>query len=257
MDFNLNTIQNLKTFLNYNLYYDDKIRNFYWKTNKYLIEKLEKHYRLTEKKQILDVGGAFASFPYSTHIIDIIDDISHNIFKVDIDFDTFPFKNDEFDFLYCRHTIEDIQNPIHCLNEIFRTCKEGYIETPSPLAEFTENIDGKDINYDGYKGYIHHRYIIWSSIKNNQLHILPKYPIIDKILINPMNKKKINYLLNYYPLYWNNYYLWNKSDRKPDIVLYRHGVNMNIVSDYTSLINIAINESIEYSNNLVNNILNK
>jgi hypothetical protein len=252
MNFNLYTIPSLKSFFDNTENNDKEITNFYWLRNKLLTEKLDEYYKLKDKKKILDVGGAFDRFPYSTHILDIKEDIENNIFKVDLDFDKFPFENNEFEFTYCRHTIEDIQNPTHCLNEIFRTSKEGYIETPSPLAEYTENIDF----CENYKGYIHHRYIVWSSLKNNTLHILPKYPIIETLWMAPQFKEKLNYLLNNYPLYWNNYYLWNDSDKKPDIVLYRHGVNMDVTINYVELINKAINESIEYTGNLVNNILN-
>jgi len=137
MEFNLNIISDIKNFFENVEYNDKEIKNFYYPPNKLLIEKIVYHYQLKDKKKILDVGGALGIFPYATHILEIKHDIEHNIFKVDIDFDKFPFENNEFEFSYCRHTIEDIQNPIHCLNEIFRTSNEGYIETPSPLAEFT------------------------------------------------------------------------------------------------------------------------
>ena len=62
---------------------------------------------------------------------------------------------------------------MNAFNEITRVCKTGYIETPSPLIEFSTNVDSGD---SPYKGYIHHRYFVWSDIKTNTLYFLPKYP---------------------------------------------------------------------------------
>ena len=253
MNYNINTIPSLTQFLNEN-WIDDSIVFFYWKPNDTLMKKLVDFFQLIDKKKILDVGGAMGVFKHATHVIDIIEDLVNNIYKVDLDFDKFPFDNQEFQFTYCRHTIEDVQNPSHTLDEIFRTSFEGYIETPSPLVEFTQGVDAGSVNY---KGYIHHRYLVWSSLKDNTLHILPKYPIIETIITNAVVKKKMNYLLNNYPLYWNNYYLWNKTDKKPNVILYRHGVNMDIRTDYLMLINMAIEESIDYANHVVNDVFLK
>ena len=86
------------------------------------------------------------------------------------------------DFVYSRHTLEDIQNPDFCMNEIIRISKSGYIETPSPLIETAKGIDAPDKRMN-YAGYIHHRYIIWSNIEKCEIYILPKYnSIIDNYL---------------------------------------------------------------------------
>jgi SAM-dependent methyltransferase len=113
----------------------NKVEHYHWEpipeVNQYIVNS----FGLTNlNKRILDVGGGMgAHFPNATHIIDIQGE-RNNTFKVDIDFDTFPFSDQYFDFCYCRHTLEDIQNPIHAFQEIVRVSKCGYIETPSPLC---------------------------------------------------------------------------------------------------------------------------
>jgi len=82
------------------------------------------------------------------------------------------------------------------------------------------------------------------------LYFLPKYPIIEHIKSNDKLKRRI-ILLNNYPVYWNNYYVWDMTNRKPNIVVYRNGINMNVFSDYERLLNEALNSSIEYTNNFI------
>jgi hypothetical protein len=51
-------------------------------------------------------------------------------------------------------------------------------------------------------------------------------------------------------IYWNNYYIWDEKN-KPNIVVYRHGINFHIFEDYTKLLNEAITKSIEYTDYFV------
>jgi hypothetical protein len=60
--------------------------------------------------------------------------------------------------------------------------------------------------------------------------------------------KKLRYLANYYPVYWNNYYTWDPQ-HPPKIVVYRNGVNFSLVGDeYGRLINESIRASMEATN---------
>lgn len=65
--------------------------------------------------------------------------------------------------------------------------------------------------------------------------------------------KKFNYLANNYSVYWNNYYKWD-SDNKPKVVIYRNGINFNIVKDYVNLINEAVYSSINYTNKFIESL---
>ena len=51
-------------------------------------------------------------------------------------------------------------------------------------------------------------------------------------------------------IFWNNYYIWDEKN-KPNIVVYRNGINFDITSDYSKLLIDAINKSIDYTNYFV------
>ena len=124
-----------------------------------------------------------------------------------IDFDKIPFDDNYFDFCYARHIFEDIQNPQHAFSESIRTCKNGYIETPSPLIECLKKVDyssrNKNINYCGY---IHHRYIVWSDLETNTLYFLPKFPIIEFAIFKEDFYNKMVEIANSKDIFWNNYF---------------------------------------------------
>lgn len=223
----------------------EEIKNFFWwpsiKLRERLFGYLNKH---DVRDRIIDVGCGNAVFNPATHLIDFRDDIekSRVILKCDLDFDAIPVENNYFNFVHCRHTLEDIQNPQHTFNELCRVSSRGYIETPSPLIELSNCID----TGGNYRGYIHHRYIVWSDVATNTLNFLPKYPILEHIKVDNALTKIWNFVANNYPLYWNNYYLWDDK-RLPKINVYRHGINLDIHRDYARLLLEAIHKSMEYT----------
>jgi hypothetical protein len=243
--FYLDTIPNL---------YDTEIRNHFWKPNQSIVRGL---YQLLDKKKIkekiIDVGCGLGDqiFPNSTHILDkdLIFDPKDKIFiDFDLDFDVFQFEKGHFNFVYCRHTLEDIQNPQHAFQEITKLSKSGYIETPSPMVELSKYVDcfiGEKLDY---RGYIHHRYIVWSDYKTNTIYFLPKLSIIEHLTFK--KQELYNGILNLYPIYWNNYYYWDQN-KIPNIVVYRHGLNYDIKNDYIQLLNIAVEKSMEYTRNFM------
>lgn len=48
--------------------------------------------------------------------------------------EVFPFRDKQFDFVICSHTLEDIRDPIWVCQEMNRMGKRGYIETPPRLT---------------------------------------------------------------------------------------------------------------------------
>jgi ubiquinone/menaquinone biosynthesis C-methylase UbiE len=108
-------------------------------TDKEIITK----YKLKPTDKILDIGG---SMKQHTDInIDTLVDIVHpkdapyypsklrakHFVKVDIQSNKLPFKNKQFDFCLCTHTIEDLSWPFLALDEMARVSKRGLITTPS------------------------------------------------------------------------------------------------------------------------------
>lgn len=231
------------------------IKNCYWTPNKF-VNKIIKNFCLENNlKTNLEIGPGIVPFTCATHFIGTNEYIT-NYTEIDIDYQNIPFETNFFDFVYCRHVMEDIQNPDFALKEIFRVSKfGGYIETPSPLIETT-----KDVQSNLFCGYIHHRYIVWSSIEKNEIYFLPKYScILDNIKKDEIdeNIKKIYHLINNYPVYWNNYFIYT-GKQKPNIIMYKNGANFNIngrtmIDDYLLLINKAVNESIQNTNYFIKN----
>jgi SAM-dependent methyltransferase len=223
---------------------DSGVRNYYWKPNS-LVNKIIENFCITKKlKTNLEIGPGNVPFPLATHFIGSNENVS-NYTEIDIDCQPIPFNTDSFDFIYCRHVLEDIQNPDFALKEMGRVSKYGgYIETPSPLIEVTKDVDGTSFTRL-YCGYIHHRYIVWSNMEKNEIYFLPKYScILDNV--NSGNKK-LFHLINNYPVYWNNYFIFTTP---PKIIMYKNGVNFNVggltmVDEYLTLVNRAVIESIQ------------
>jgi hypothetical protein len=87
------------------------------------------------------------------------------------------FEEDDFgfgdDFCYCRHTLEDLNDPTRLLKAL-ATAKRGYIECPSALAELSY---GTEVAMR--RGYSHHRWVV--NVVDGVLTFVPKFPIVDSI----------------------------------------------------------------------------
>jgi hypothetical protein len=226
------------------------IKNLFWKPIKNISDIVEKFCNNNNYKNILEIGPGVELFPLATTFIGYNEKIK-NYIEIDIDVDKIPTTDKSFDFIYSRHTMEDIQNPDFAMKEIIRCSNSGYVETPSPLVEIMKGIDASE-HSSKYAGYIHHRYIVWSDIEKCEIYFLAKNSIILDNFISYNNKEllRINNILNNYPVYWNNYFIW--SDKEPKIIMYKNGVNYglknNIVEDYIRLVNESINKTIINTN---------
>ena len=263
---NINIIDNIDS-VNENLGECETVVRHYWWRNEIIVSKLVAYLNNRNvNSNIIDIGCATIPFEKATHVVDFEDETNKlqlipqsNRFNIDLDLDKIPVVDNFFNFVYCRHTMEDIANPEFALREMMRVSPKGYIDTPSPLIECLRNIDG--INHDNrniglnYCGYIHHRYIVWSNKKNNTIYFLPKYPIIEYLMWNPILLKKLTYIANHYPVYWNNYYFWDENN-SPNIIVYRHGVNFKTdTGDFPKLLLEGIYLSIEYTNHFLGELL--
>jgi hypothetical protein len=95
--------------------------------------------------------------------------------ECDVSTQPLPFKDGEVDFLYCRHVLEDLENPEFFLKEVRRVARGGYIETPSPVVEMTRGIDAEE---PPYRGYHHHHSIVWVD-PDGVLNLVPKMPSVE------------------------------------------------------------------------------
>lgn len=153
-------------------------------------------------KRVLDVGAGANPFPYATHTVDVVPRKHANIESVCVNFrqDRLPFDDNSFDYVYCRHTIEDLDDATHLLSEISRVGKRGYIETPSPLSELCRGIDGGS---PPWRGYWHHRSFVWQE--GQDLMLLAKIPRVEFLTFND---ELIVQTLRQTPTLSNTYYFW-------------------------------------------------
>jgi SAM-dependent methyltransferase len=168
---------------------------------------------------VLDIGGsAHHRFGPAHKTIGWEGDISLDLMR-----DRLPFDDGEADFVYCRHTIEDLADPTHLLSEIQRIAKAGHIETPSPLAETTRGVDAQG----DHVGYAHHRWLCASD--GTTLVCLAKYPIIERLPVTDYWD-----LLQHEPLLWNTYHEFTGL-LKFQVLQHESGINLNILKDERNL----------------------
>jgi len=149
---------------------------------------------LTPQDQVLDVGGWACPFNRAQWILDSEPFETRGFYRSfgriayqagdrewfsketwverDIcDREPWPFRNKQFDFVICSHTLEDLRDPIWVCSEIVRVGKRGYIEVPSRAYESCLGVERPN-----QAGLSHHRWLI--EIRGNELLFLQKYHMI-------------------------------------------------------------------------------
>ena len=117
--------------------------------------------------KVLDVGGHHNTYEKATHIIDMREkhvDCKLNYTQMDICSTKWPFKDNEFDFVWCAQTLEDVKDPVRVCKEMMRVGKAGKIIFPSALTECTIGVDAH-IKRKKYAGYVHHRWLCFPMDK--------------------------------------------------------------------------------------------
>jgi Methyltransferase domain len=82
-----------------------------------------------------------------------------------------PFADEQFDFVICSHTLEDVRDPLWVCAEMIRVGKRGYIEVPSRAFESALGIERPH-----QAGLSHHRWLI--DIRGSEISFLHKYHLI-------------------------------------------------------------------------------
>ena len=116
-----------------------------------------------------------------------------------------------------------------------RVGKAGYIEGPSPIVECARGVDGGS---PPFRGYHHHRWLMWTA--NKELRFVSKYPFIEYV---KFVETEMDELLKT-QRYWNTCYLWE------DKINYVHRDNnkldYNIPRDYAVMLADAMQTSKTY-----------
>ena len=125
---------------------------------------------------VLDVGGWFRPLPEATHVVDRMPyetrggqlttaplpgehftratwtqaDFLQSGFRL-------PFGDRAFAFVYCGHTLEDLEQPEPLLHEIMRVGQAGCICSPTRLSEQTRGVRDRTTSAPGHP---HHHWIV-------------------------------------------------------------------------------------------------
>lgn len=224
------------------------IKNKYWLPIQENLDYLSS--LIQDGDKVLEIGPGHIPFSKATEFCGWTNEEQTRLGKyktADASTEMLPYKNKEFDFVYCRHVIEDLWNPINAIKEITRIAKRGYIETPSPLCEMTRGIDaGNNISW---RGYVHHRYIVWND--SNVLNILPKFPIIEHAKFP--NENAMEQVLEN-PFHWCTFFYFEDNI---NYKLHEMGREQNFVfydNSYFKIIYNAINAGIKNSNQQIERI---
>lgn len=106
-------------------------------------------FNIGNSQQVVDIGGGDAHFSRADVVTDAFPDMNaHRSGRainmspnskskfVECFAENLPFADHEFDFAYSRSVFEHTVDPAAACREIMRVARRGYIETPTPLAEY-------------------------------------------------------------------------------------------------------------------------
>lgn len=192
--------------------------------------------RIPAGARVLDVGAGIAPFARADVLVDLAkpNGAPHQEWiRSDIISDPLPFPDKSFEFVYCRHVLEDVHDPFPLLLEIERVGKAGYIETPSPIAELCRGVDGSS---PAWRGYHHHHWLIWAHL--GELRFVTKYPLVEHLDLGPVD---LAARLRSGPTYWNTHLMWEGSIKS----LHRRNVaDFHVLPDYPHVVAQAIEQAI-------------
>ena len=144
-------------------------------------QKLKELHARGPSAKILDVGGWFAPCRLATDMLDIMPFETLNreaaygpgelriekarYIQADLGkIDRLPYPDKSFDFVVCRHTLEDIANPVAISKELVRVAKAGYLETPHRVYESTRGVERP-----WWAGHYHHRWLVEMDPAQNKI----------------------------------------------------------------------------------------
>lgn len=106
------------------------------------LHKFRRMLSLPRKWLVLDVGSGNGPFPRADVLCDRYIEDTQRVDKLVIDrpfvigdITALPFLDNSFDFIFCSHVLEHIDNPEMAIKELMRVGKRGYIEVPTEFQE--------------------------------------------------------------------------------------------------------------------------
>jgi len=144
-------------------------------------------FKIKPKDKVLDIGGSMRQRE-EIRVDTLVDIISPeeapygpsklqatHFVRLDVVKQKLPFKDKEFDFCLCSHTLEDLTYPFLVIEEMERVAKRGLIVTPSMGADMVFS----HINFTDWltgarrvPGLGHHKWFFYK--RRGKLRIIPK-----------------------------------------------------------------------------------
>ncbi|MDE1970812.1 MAG: class I SAM-dependent methyltransferase [Patescibacteria group bacterium] len=106
------------------------------------------HFNLKPGEKVLDVGSGGEPFAQATHLCDLYPQKTQHRYNelktnglpfTQASVEDLPFKDKEFDFAYCAHVLEHVEDPAKACRELMRVAGRGYIETPTRISDIMCN----------------------------------------------------------------------------------------------------------------------
>jgi ubiquinone/menaquinone biosynthesis C-methylase UbiE len=107
------------------------------------------NFDIKDGEKVLDIGSGGDPFPFATHLVDKYPGETHHRYQklktknlpfTQADVQELPFKDKEFDFIYCSHVLEHVEDPAKAMDEISRVGKKGFIEVPARMSDIIFNM---------------------------------------------------------------------------------------------------------------------
>jgi len=112
--------------------------------DRYSYQSKYHHFDIDPNDKVLDVGCGAYPFPHATMLVDLYMEKSEHRSE-DLKTDGKPFKiadinhllfeDKSYDFVYCSHVLEHVDDPKRACEELMRIGKRGYLETPSVMTD--------------------------------------------------------------------------------------------------------------------------
>lgn len=106
-------------------------------------------FRVDVNALVLNVGSGNKPFWRGDFFVDLLDSSNNQrhsggkllIIKdriINANVEELPFCDKIFDFCFCSHLLEHVENPARAISEIVRVSKAGYIEVPNGIHEIIQ-----------------------------------------------------------------------------------------------------------------------
>lgn len=103
---------------------------------------------IPDDARVLDVGSGGWPFTRATELADKYPEATtHRVEDIvrdqrpfhEVDLEKLSFGDDSYDFIFCSHVLEHLDNPGAAMRELMRVGKRGYIEVPTRLSDVMFN----------------------------------------------------------------------------------------------------------------------